>query len=156
MDVNILIDLQGKFIIGDKFMSERDVLELDSKELHHNELPKEITGELDTTKQNDAHHEILVDLKQDGANYITVITLATGQKGKIIASNKAVTQMYQGRGYLIPVNEEINSDEFANMKIFSDISGILDVKYVKDGFAYIIPIQHSITLDHNQRLCWIW
>lgn len=135
-------------------MSDQEKLDFDDDE----NFGKIIPGEgIDISQARiNSHHEILVDLKQDGANYIGLVTLATGQKGKIIASNKSITQMYQGRGYYIPVNKDIDSDEFANMKIFSNIAGILDVKFVKDGYAYVIPIQHSITLNHNQRLCWVW
>lgn len=92
------------------------------------------------------------------ANFSTEITeigyifLATGEQNVVTISNGSI-HLLQGRQYYIPVGKtDINSDEY-NIKVHSDISDRIDVRYVKDGFAAIIPIRHNCILKTGEKLC---
>lgn len=81
---------------------------------------------------------------------------ATGQKDKMVAANKEL-RLVQGRFYLIPVEPfGVNSDDFGNLKVLSDMAKLIDVRYIKDGKACILPLRHNVTLKDGMRLCVIW
>ncbi|MFW6242608.1 MAG: hypothetical protein ACOC2W_00455 [bacterium] len=83
--------------------------------------------------------------------------IATGQ-----TSNTSITggqlRLIYGRIYFLPIDidKSISSDEFANIKIFSDISSKLDVRYISNGYAAILPLQNNIMLTDKTRLCVLW
>jgi hypothetical protein len=80
------------------------------------------------------------------------VFLATNEQNVIKASNGRVN-LLQGRMYYIPINNpDINSDTF-NIKIHSDVADRIDVRFVKDGFACVVPIRHNVVLKTGEKLC---
>jgi hypothetical protein len=80
------------------------------------------------------------------------VFLATNEQNVIKASNGRVN-LLQGRMYYIPINNlTINSDTF-NIKIHSDVADRIDVRFVKDGFACVVPIRHNVVLKTGEKLC---
>ena len=86
------------------------------------------------------------------ATPIDCIITATGYCDKISAVGKEL-RLLQNRQYMIPVDcdETINSDEY-NIKVMSDMSDTIDVRYVKNSVACVIPLKHNIKLYQNDRL----
>ena len=80
---------------------------------------------------------------------------ATGQSHAAVASNQSLRMMH-GRIYSIPINSEIDSDVYAGIKVYSDLADKIDVRYVKDGFASVIPLQNNTTIKSDQQLCVVW
>jgi len=84
---------------------------------------------------------------------IYYIIAATNQEQNTNAINGCL-RLIKGRIYYIPIdNTEIDSDNFNILKIFSDISDKLDVKFVKEGYACVIPIIHNLQIKDKQQLC---
>jgi len=88
---------------------------------------------------------------------IEFVITATGQTGTTSASDGKMRLIY-GRIYSIPINidHNINSDNYSNMKIFSDMADKIDIRYITNGHAVIIPLQNNINLFDNTRLCVMW
>jgi hypothetical protein len=83
---------------------------------------------------------------------IGYIFLATNEQNIITASNGRIN-LLQGRMYYIPINNQIiNSDQF-NIKIHSDVADRVDIRFVKDGFACVVPIRHNVILKTGEKLC---
>jgi len=83
------------------------------------------------------------------------ILLATNEQNVVTVSNGRIN-LLQGRMYYIPINDSnINSDAF-NIKIHSDVADRIDVRFVKDGFACVVPIRHNVILktgeNHGRKL----
>lgn len=87
---------------------------------------------------------------------IPIINLATSKKEYIAATKELKLRLSQGRGYYIPVDTLIDSDKYWDTKVFSDISGMLSIQFVKNGHAYVVPFQHNILLEDKQLLCLYW
>ena len=85
------------------------------------------------------------------ATSVDCIITATGYKDKVIASGKEL-RLLQHRLYLIPVNTYEDSDEYSNIKVMSDMSDKIDVRYVKDGFACVTPLSHNVKIYDDIRL----
>ena len=89
-------------------------------------------------------------------NAVTVdfTVAATGQTNKMVAANGKL-QLMSGKFYMIPINCDpiIDSDNFANVKVYSDVAELFDIRYIKKGIACVMPLRHNITLTHDQRLC---
>ena len=83
--------------------------------------------------------------------------IATGQTGNTSISGGKLRLIY-GRIYFLPIDTDksINSDDFANMKMFSDMSDKIDVRYINNQYAAIIPLQNNIMLSDDTRLCVLW
>jgi len=80
------------------------------------------------------------------------ILLATNEQNVVTVSNGRIN-LLQGRMYYIPINDSnINSDAF-NIKIHSDVADRIDVRFVKDGFACVVPIRHNVILKTGEKLC---
>ena len=63
-------------------------------------------------------------------------------------------RLIKGRVYYIPIDKnDIDSDKFNIVKIFSDISDKIDIKFVKEGYCCIIPIIHGYQIKDEQQLC---
>ena len=123
-----------------------------------NSTIKGVKEEMDEMKEqfnNTGQIIVLVDFSKPTTE-VNIVIEATGQVDKAFASNHQL-RLIHGRSYLVPVkcSKEVNSDN-GNIKIFSDVSALLDVRYVKGGVACIIPLRHSITLNDLQRLCNIY
>ncbi len=76
---------------------------------------------------------------------------ATGETSKTTVTNGKL-HMMQGRIYYIPVTTNADSDNY-QIKIMSDIADKIDVRFVKDGFVCIVPLQHNVILRNGQRVC---
>ena len=80
------------------------------------------------------------------------VFLATNEQNIVTASNGRIN-LLQGRMYYIPIDKSnIDSDAF-NIKIHSDVADRIDVRFVKDGFACVVPIRHNVTLKTGEKLC---
>jgi len=112
------------------------------------EIPVETQEE---TKET--FHNVHVNFSTNAVS-VDFAVAATGQTNKMVAANGKL-QLMSGKFYMIPVNcdPEIDSDNFANVKIYSDVAQLFDVRYVKNGIACVMPLRHNITLSHDQRLC---
>jgi len=99
---------------------------------------------------------ICVDFPKHATPVECIIT-ATGYHDKIAASGREL-RLLQNRLYMIPVdcNKEINSDEWSDIKVMSDMSSLIDVRYVKDGFACVMPLTHNIKIRQGNRLAILW
>jgi hypothetical protein len=84
-------------------------------------------------------------------NQIEYKLSATGEKS-VCCIAEGVLKMMLGRLYYVPVNSEINTDE-KDFKILSDVSEKLDIRYIKNKIACVVPLQHNIKLEKNQDLC---
>jgi hypothetical protein len=84
-------------------------------------------------------------------NKIDTCLVSNGNKS-ITKLNNDQLKLIPNRFYFIPVDTNINSDEFTNIKLYSDISPVLDIKYVKDGVACVVSTANT-TIKDGQRLC---
>lgn len=89
------------------------------------------------------------------SDQILIQSRATGEKNKVAAANKKI-RLIHGRLYFIPIDKEINSDDYGNIKQYSETSDKFEVLYVKDGLACVDPILHNALIEEGQRLCIIW
>ena len=109
-------------------------------------------------KQMEQTGPVTVNIKLDKHSVnVDYIIAATKQTEKVIAANNEIKLMHN-RFYFIPVDcdSAVDSDSFGYMKIFSDVANYIDVRYVKDGVACVMPLTHNVTLKHGQRLCALW
>lgn len=102
--------------------------------------------------QNNIGGTIHVKFKYPTESIYYVIT-ATNQEQNTNAINGCL-RLIKGRIYYLPVdNSEIDSDEYNILKVFSDVAAKIDVKFVKEGFACVIPIIHDTQIKDKQQLC---
>ena len=92
---------------------------------------------------------------ETNGDQVKFVLQATNQENHVIAANKKL-QLIQGRMYYVPVDTDADSDEYGNMKIYSDISEKIDIRYVKNSHACVIPLKHNIFIENNQTLCVLW
>lgn len=64
-------------------------------------------------------------------------------------------RLMQNRTYYIPIDTDVDSDEYF-IKVPSEIAEKIDVRFVKDGYACVIPLQHNISLRNGQRICFLY
>ena len=76
---------------------------------------------------------------------------ATGEKS-VCCIAEGCLKMMLGRIYYLPVDTEIDSDE-KNFKILSAVSEKIDIRYIKNKIACIIPLQHNVKLKKEQQIC---
>ena len=89
-------------------------------------------------------------------SYIDSLVFGTGEILKIPIHNNELP-LIVGRGYYVPVNiKDIDSDKFKYLKTFSQTNDKFDVKYVKNGLAFIVTLRNGIKLKSDTRLCVIW
>ena len=88
---------------------------------------------------------------------INFVITATGQYGKTSATGGKL-RLIHGRIYFLPItaDESVSSDNYSNVKIFSDMGDKIDVKFVNKGYAAVLPLQNNINLLDNTRLCVLW
>jgi hypothetical protein len=88
-----------------------------------------------------------------GENIVEIgyIFLSTNEQHVVSVSNGRL-QLLQGRQYYIPVNKQIDSDNY-NIKVHSDIADRFDVRFVKDALAAVVPIRHNTILKTGEKLC---
>ena len=99
---------------------------------------------------------ICVDFPKHATPVECIIT-ATGYHDKIAASGREL-RLLQNRLYMIPVDcdESINSDEWTDIKVMSDMSSLIDVRYIKDGLACVMPLTHNVKIRQGNRLAILW
>ena len=73
---------------------------------------------------------------------------ATGEKSVTCVSNNILNLMH-GRIYYVPVDQEFDSDE-NNFRILSNVADKIQIQYIKDQMACVIPIQHNIGLENGE------
>ena len=84
---------------------------------------------------------------------VNYIIEATNQEERVNAIEGEL-RLIKGRIYYIPVNnKEIDSDEFDRIKVFSTLSDKLNVVFIKDGYACVIPIVNNMKIRHKQHIC---
>ena len=89
-----------------------------------------------------------------GNNIIDIgyIVSATNQENIVSVSNGKIN-LLQGRLYYIPIdNSEINSDNY-NIKMQCDMADRIEIKFIRDGFACVIPIRHNVILRNQEKMC---
>lgn len=111
-------------------------------------LPEEIVSE---QKQPATVHVQFVGTTE----HIQIKSKATGEMNRVAAANKKI-RLIHGRLYFIPVDQKINSDEYGNIKQYSETSDKFEVLYVKEGVACIDTILHNALIEDGQRICIIW
>lgn len=82
---------------------------------------------------------------------------ATGQLYSVPATNGEI-KLLSGRIYYIPIScdpkvDNLDSDIYSVIKVFSDIASQIEVRYVKNNKACIVPLKHNTTIQNKQRLC---
>jgi len=102
---------------------------------------------------NEARKTVFILTKfPDTITKIGYVFLANNEQNTVTVSNGRIN-LLQGRMYYIPIDKEnINSDKF-NIKIHSDVADRVDVRFVKDGFACVVPIRHNVVLKIGEKLC---
>lgn len=106
-----------------------------------NEVPKSVTVHVSFKTNSDK---------------IAIINKATNEKSTVVAANKRI-RLIHGRLYFIPVEKDnVDSDEFGNIKQYSVTADKFNIRYVKEGFACIDPIQHNALIENSQQLCILW
>jgi|GEM_PF-4863703 len=98
------------------------------------------------------NNQIYIDF-ENNAVPINCIISASNTKYSVLATNKEL-RLLQNRFYFIPITpDNIDSDNFRNIKIFSDMADQIDIRYIKDGLACIRALKHNILIKDKQRLC---
>jgi len=84
---------------------------------------------------------------------IFYILAATGQEQNSSAIDGSI-RLVKGRIYYLPIdNSVIDSDTYNTIKVYSDISNSIEVRFVKEGYACVIPIIHNVLIKDKQQLC---
>lgn len=147
----------------DIILDEKNNDTLDKEELHTTKsMIEKIAQENNTIAQNidekiinhGAGGTIQIDLTD--CDLVEFETAATGQKSKQKTEGKNI-RLLSGRIYKLPVNNKtIDSDLFNILKVYSNSANRIDVRYVKNGYACVIPLQHGVILKHDEHLCSIF
>jgi hypothetical protein len=115
----------------------------------------EIKANSDRNKTENKSATIHVSFRSS-SDQISIKSKATGETNKVAAANRKI-RLISGRLYFIPIDhKDIDSDEYGNMKQFSDTSDKFEVLYVKDGVACIDPVLHNALIEDGQRICIVW
>jgi hypothetical protein len=95
---------------------------------------------------------VIVDFPKP-ATPVDCVSAATNTRDKIVASNKQL-RLLQNRFYFIPVNVDpnISSDDYSNIKIYSEKAAEIDVRYIKNGMACIIALKHNTKVRQGELL----
>ena len=87
------------------------------------------------------------------ATPVDCVSATTNCSDKIVAPNKQLT-LLQNRFYFIPVDcdKKINSDNYSIIKVYSTYADAIDVRYIKDGFACVMPLKHNFKIRQDMIL----
>ena len=150
--VNIADDV---IIKEEKIMSEEvveEVVETVQEEVVIAEPEVEVTEECNVIT-GASHSPIIVNIAfTKSVEPISYQMVSNQERGKVNTSSGKL-RLIHGRFYYIPVDTTIDSDEYHNIKVYSDVATIMDVKYIKDGYACILPMTHNVIIEHGLRLC---
>lgn len=75
----------------------------------------------------------------------------TGETNTVTVSNGKL-HMMQNRTYYIPVDSDADSDLYT-IKVPSEVADKFDVRFVKDRFVCVVPLQHNVIVRNSQRMC---
>lgn len=102
-------------------------------------------------KLSESDYYITADFGE-GIEKIGYVHLATNEQNVVEISGGKMNLLHN-RMYYIPINnKEVNSDN-GTIKVTSDISERFDVRFIKDGFACLVPIKHNAILKNGERIC---
>jgi hypothetical protein len=95
---------------------------------------------------------ISVDFELPKHNIFYIVN-STNQEERVNAINGEI-RLIKNRIYYIPIdNKEINSDNCNQIKVFSKMADKINIVFVKDGYACVIPIVHNTSLRNKQHIC---
>ena len=118
----------------------------------------EPVNEVEISEEDNQNSPVFIHTKFGNKTQPVQFTIiATGQSGTTSITGGKLRLIY-GRIYFLPIDAKTstNSDDFANIKMFSDMADKVDVRYINNGFAAIIPLQNNIMLSDETRLCVLW
>ena len=88
----------------------------------------------------------------DKITEIGYMFLATGETNSVTVSNGRINLLLD-RMYYVPIDKkDIDSEKFT-IKVVSNVADKIDVKLIKDGFAYVTPIRHNVLVRNGEKLC---
>ena len=93
----------------------------------------------------------LVKISLKHSSRINYILTRTGEPGTVISTNQKLL-LSVGRVYQIPVDTKANLDDHNVFKTLGKLQESLDVRNVRDGFAFIHPIVHNVLITNEQEL----
>lgn len=93
----------------------------------------------------------LVKISLKHSSKVNYISTRTGEPGSVISTNQKLL-LSIGRIYQIPVDTKDNLDDFNVFKTVGKLRESLDVRNLRDGFAYIHPIVHNILIQNDEDL----
>ncbi|MDD4081838.1 MAG: hypothetical protein PHD05_00490 [Sphaerochaetaceae bacterium] len=100
-------------------------------------------------------NKIFISANFNSSNTVDIgyVFLTTNEQ-KIIKASNGKINLLQGRLYYIPTDADktIDSDNY-NIKVPSEIAERFDIRFIKDGFAAVIPVKHNAILKTGERLC---
>ena len=91
------------------------------------------------------------------ATPVDCVSATTNCSDKIVAANKQLA-LLQNRFYFVPVDcdESIDSDKYSVIKVYSEYAAAIDVKYVKNGFACIMPLKHNFKIRQDMVIAMLF
>lgn len=118
------------------------------------ETPPEIDGEpTELSNENNIPkvQHITIDFSREDFKVPVKIT-ATNQDQLIHTTGKL--RLLHGRLYAIPIKEtDANSDNYKTIKIYSNLATQIDIRCIKNGFAFVQTIVHNIEIYDGTKIC---
>lgn len=160
MDEQMLNELEEEFIDDSDFVEEESVL-TPVQHVIQTEEPVVFQEETIITQEPIVKEETIMKPNTlyvkvnfpKSATPVDCVSANTNCSDKIVASNKQLA-LLQNRFYFIPVDcdETINSDEYSVIKVFSEFADCIDVRYIKNGVACILPLKHNFKIKQGMQL----
>ena len=82
---------------------------------------------------------------------ISYIATLNGEIGHIKLTEDKL-YLLRGRVYKIPVNTNLNLDDFYMIKIKGALKEKIDVRNIENGIATVVPIIHNVVIKDNMEL----
>ena len=92
-----------------------------------------------------------ITFKIPSSTKVTYVTTMNGEIGHLILTESKI-HLLRGRVYKIPVNTNLNLDDFYMIKIKGKLKEQIDVRNIENGIATIFPIIHNIEINNNEVL----
>ncbi len=93
----------------------------------------------------------IVKIRLKHSSKINYVLTRTGEPGSVISTNQKLL-LSIGRIYQIPVDTTDNLDDFNVFKTVGKLRESLDIRNIRDGFAFIHPIIHNILIKDDDDL----
>lgn len=142
---------RNKFSVDDNIDQEDYVLPASSEEVAEIEPEKILVLDHTELKSTPTHAEIIKAGFGDGIIEIGYVFLATGEQQLVSASNGRI-HLLLGRMYYIPIGKTVDSDDYI-IKIHSEAAARFDIRFIRDGFAAVVPLLHNSVLKTGEKLC---